>query len=56
MPIEEFVSSVSFDNGDRNGINYLIGGKSLTANGALTAALDTISVINRTGIKNSGID
>ena len=55
MPIEELVCSVTLDDGDRHGVYYLVGGKSLTAGWALTAALYTAAVIHRARVKHSRV-
>ena len=51
--IEELALTATLDNGDRNGINDLVGRKSLAARGALAAALYAVALLRRTGIQNA---
>ena len=55
MLIKEFMATVTLYNGNRNGIHHLIGGKSLTARGALAATLDAGALVDWTGVKHAGI-
>jgi hypothetical protein len=49
------MSAVTLNNSDRNCVHYLIGSESLAAGGTLTAALYACALVNRTGVKNTGI-
>ena len=53
--IKELTPAVTLNNCNRNGVNDLIGGKALSALGALAAALDAGAVVDGTGVKHSGI-